>query len=105
MALTVRFSRPIDDSYMTISGGECPRYWTGHLDLARVGLLTYRAVVRGDGWETPKFFALGRRRTLRKMMRHARCHGIELRDASSQMAYEREQVGDARIVEPMRLAA
>jgi hypothetical protein len=81
-----------------------PRYWTGHLDLTRAGLLTYRAVVRGDGWETPRFFAVGRRRTVRKVMRHARCHGIELRDVSH-IAYEREQVGDGQMVEPLRLAA
>jgi hypothetical protein len=81
------------------------RYWTGHLDLTRVGLLTYRAVVRGDGWETPRFFAVGRRRTVRKVMRHARCHGIELRDASSPIAYEREQVGEGQIVKPLRVAA
>jgi hypothetical protein len=43
-----------------------PHYWTGHLDLTRVGLLTYSAVVRGDGWQTPHFFAVGRRRTVRK---------------------------------------
>jgi hypothetical protein len=82
-----------------------PHNWTGNLDLTRVGLLTYSAVVRGDGWETPPFFAVGRRRTVRKMMRHARRHRIELRDLFAHTTYEREQVRDARIAEPLRLAA
>ena len=68
-------------------------YWTGHLDLTRMGFFTYVAVMRGDGWETPPFLALGRRRTIRKATRHARYHGIELRDAASHSTYRREQVG------------
>ena len=67
-------------------------YWTGHLDLMRLGLFTYVAVLRGDGWETPPFLALGRRRTIRKATRHARYHGIELHDAVSHATFGREQV-------------
>ena len=55
-------------------------YWIGRLELTRMGLVTHVAVMRGDGWETQPFVARGRRRTVRKAMRHARRHGIELRD-------------------------
>jgi len=57
-------------------------YWIGRLDLTRLGFVTYVAVMRGDGWETQPFVALGRRRTVRKAMRHARHYGIEVRDAA-----------------------
>ena len=67
-------------------------HWTGHLDLTRLGLFTYIAVLRGDGWETPPFMALGRRRTVRKATRHARSYGIELRDAASHTSLGAEEV-------------
>ena len=72
-----------------------PLHWTGQLDLTRVGKLTYVAVLRGDGWETTPFFALGRRRTVRKALRHARDHGIEVCDAASHARSEMRPAGVA----------